>query len=137
MCARPILKAGGIEHVRLQNRGDAMENLIWEVSFGAFLLVTVAIGGGTAWMTGRAVALGWDARWTLVGYVMLLACAVRFFHYALFDGTLLSLHYYIVDLVVLFAFAALAYIITRSGQMGTQYSFAFQRTGPFGWADRR
>lgn len=110
-----------------------MESLIWEESFGAFLLVSVALGGGTAWMTGRAVALGWDARWTLVAYVLLLGCAVRFIHFALFGGTLLTLHYYMVDIVILLAIAALAYIRTRSAQMGTQYGFAYTRTHPFGW----
>ncbi len=110
-----------------------MESLIWEESFGAFLLVSLALGGGTAWMTGRAVALGWDARWKLVVYILLLGCAVRFIHYALFGGTLLSLHYYGVDLVLLLAIASCAYIVTRSGQMGSQYRFAFTRIGPFGW----
>jgi len=69
-----------------------------------------------------------------VAYVMLLGCAVRFIHYALFGGTLLSLHYYIVDIIVLFAIAGLAYVVARSRQMGTQYSFAYTRSGPFGWA---
>jgi hypothetical protein len=110
-----------------------MLSLIAEESLGAFLLVTVAMGGGTAWMTGRAVALGWDAKWSLVAYVLLLGCAARFIHFALFDGTLLSLHYYVVDLVVLLALAGLAYVVTRAGQMGTQYSFAYARTSPFGW----
>lgn len=110
-----------------------MESLIWEESLGAFLLVSIAIGGGTAWMTGRAVALGWDPRWTLVAYVMLLGCAVRFIHYALFGGTLLSLHYYIVDIVCLLTIAGLAYVVTRAAQMGTQYRFAYLRAGPFGW----
>lgn len=114
-----------------------MDSLIVEESLGAFLLVTIAIGGGTAWMTGRAVALGWDARWTLVAYVLLLGCAVRFIHFALFGGTLLSLHYYIVDLVVLLAVAGTAYVVTRSGQMAAQYGFAFSRTSPFSWADKK
>lgn len=114
-----------------------MENLIWEESFGAFALVTVALGGGTAWMTGRAVSLGWDARLSLVGYVLLLGLAARFIHYALFNGTLLSLHYYIVDVIVFMAIAAAAYVVTRSGQMTTQYGFAFARTGPFGWRDKK
>ena len=40
-------------------------------------------------------------------------------------------------LCVLLAIAALAYVVTRSGQMATQYGFAFARTGPFGWGDKR
>ena len=32
-------------------------------------------------------------------YMLVLAAAVRFFHFALFEGTLLSLQYYRVDTV--------------------------------------
>jgi hypothetical protein len=113
-----------------------MQSLIWEESAGAFLLVTVALGGGAAWMTGRAVALGWDRRWTLVAYVMLLGCAVRFIHYALFGGTLLSPYYYSVDLVVLFPISQVAYMVTRAAQMGAQYRFSYLRTSPFSWSAR-
>lgn len=110
-----------------------MGSLIWEESLGAFLLVTMALGGGTAWMTGRAVALGWDERWKLVVYVALLGVVVRFIHFALFGGTLLSLHYYIIDIIVLLSVAAAAYVVTRADQMGAQYGFAYKRTSPFGW----
>jgi hypothetical protein len=110
-----------------------MSNLIWEEGLGAFLLVTVALGGGTAWMTGRAVALGWEPVAKLVIYIVLLACAARFIHFALFDGTLLSVYYYIVDFVILLAIALLARQHTRAGQMATQYGFEFRRSGPLGW----
>jgi len=113
-----------------------MGHLIWEESLGAFLLVTVALGGGSAWMTGRAVALGWDARWLLVAYVLLLACAARFIHYALFGGTLLTLHYFLVDFVVLLVIAGLAFVFTRARQMASQYRFGFERSGPFAWRAR-
>ena len=114
-----------------------MSHLIWEQSIGIFLLVSVAVGGGTAFMTGRAVALGWDALWKLAVYILLLGCAVRFFHFALFEGTLLTLHFYLVDLVVLSAIGYLAFVITRAGQMATQYSFRFERSGPLGWRQKR
>ena len=35
--------------------------------------------------------------------MLILGVAVRFIHFALFDGTLLSLHYYVVDTVVCMA----------------------------------
>ncbi|MEZ5779812.1 MAG: hypothetical protein R3E44_15760 [Paracoccaceae bacterium] len=114
-----------------------MGNLIWEESLGAFLLVTVALAGGSAYMTGRAVALGWDALWKLVAYLLLLACAARFIHFALFGGTLLTLHYFVVDLVVLLGIGYLAYLATRAGQMASQYSFGFERAGPLGWRSKR
>lgn len=113
-----------------------MSHLIWEQSWGVFLLVTVALGGGTAFMTGRAVALGWDALWKLAIYIVLLGFAVRFLHFSLFEGTLLSLHFYLVDLAVLLAIGYVAYVITRSGQMATQYSFRFERSGMLGWRQK-
>jgi len=117
-----------------------MENangLIWEVGFSEFFFVTVIVGGGAAYLTGRAVASTWVPNGMLVFYCCLLTLAVRFFHFALFTGTLLSPYYYIVDLVVLRALAFLGRQITRSYQMATQYGFAFQRVGLLGWRERR
>lgn len=110
-----------------------MGNLIWEEGPGAFLLVTVALGGGTAWMTGRAVALGWEPIAQLVFYVVLLSGAARFIHFALFEGTLLSPYYYGVDFVILLVIGLLARRFTRAGQMASQYGFEFHRSGPLGW----
>lgn len=114
-----------------------MGNLIWEESLGSFLLVTVVLGGGSAYMTGRAVALGWDALWKLAAYVVLLSCATRFIHFALFEGTLLTLHYFVVDMVVLMVIGYLAFLATRARQMALQYSFDFERSGPIGWRRKR
>ena len=113
-----------------------MGSLIWEESLGAFLLVTIAIGGGSAWMTGRATALTWDTTVKLVIYVLLLACATRFIHFALFQGSLFTLHYFVVDLLWLLAVALVARQVTRSGQMASQYGFEFRRSSPMGWTRR-
>lgn len=109
-----------------------MQHLIWE-SFGAFLLVTVVLAGGAAYLTGRAVARAWVPNSHIVIYTMILAAAARFIHFALFEGTLLSIHYYVVDLIVALAFALLGKRLTRAGQMADQYSFIFRRTGPLSW----
>ena len=69
-------------------------------TLGIFLLITVAMGGGAAWMTGSGLARGWRPFWHCALALLLVAAAVRFIHYALFSGTLLSLHYYAVDAVV-------------------------------------
>jgi hypothetical protein len=66
--------------------------------------------------------------------MILLTAACRFIHFALFNGTLLSLHYYIVDLIVLLIIAFIGRQVTRAKQMTTQYSFEYQRSGPGGWA---
>lgn len=111
--------------------------VIWEVNLIDFLLVSVFLGGGAAYLTGRAMAITWGSMITLVIYVLLLTCAVRFIHYALFGGTLLSLHFFVVDLVILSLFAAAGFRITRARQMSVQYSWIYERSGPFSWSLRR
>src|SRR4051812_15531301 len=97
------------------------EMLSEERSLGVFLLVTVSMGGGAAWLTGRAIAGTWRPWWQAVVYALLLGAVVRFFHFALFEGTLLSLRYYLVDAAVCVIAALLGYRTTRSRQMATQY----------------
>jgi hypothetical protein len=109
---------------------------IWEVSLGDFLLVTVFLGGGAAYMTGRAVAETWRALPLLIVYVVLLTFAVRFIHHALFGGEILAAQFFVVDLVVVSIFAALGFRITRAAQMAGQYSWLYERTGPLSWRER-
>ena len=94
-----------------------------ENSLGVFLLVTVVLGGGAAWLAGRAIAQTWRPRWSVVAYMLLLGLVVRFIHYALFAGTLVSLHYYAVDTAVAIAAASLGFRMTRHAQMARQYGF--------------
>ena len=115
-----------------------MQGILYEEpSFFLFALVTVILGGWAAWMTGRAMAITWRAYWQLVIYLLILAGAVRFIHYALFHGTLLSLQYYIVDAVVLLAIGSLGFRYHRARQMSTQYRWLYERTGPFSWRERK
>ncbi len=111
-------------------------NLLWEVSISEFILVTLFLGGGTAWMTGRAVAQTWRTPLQLAGYMVILSLAVRFIHFALFRGTLLSPYYLVIDFLVILVFAFLGMRYTRAGQIARQYSFAFVRSGPFGWRQK-
>ncbi len=107
------------------------EKTVW-----LFLLVSVVMGGWAAWMTGRAVASTWKEVYTLVLYTLGLGLVVRFIHFALFHGTLLSLHFYIVDTIILFAFAFAGWRYTRTTQMVTQYRWLYERAGPFAWRAR-
>jgi hypothetical protein len=114
-----------------------MENgLLWEVSIAEFIFVTMILGGGTAWMTGRAVAQTWRTPLQLAWYMVILGLAVRFIHFALFNGTLLSGYYFVVDFLVILIFAFLGMRFTRAGQISTQYSFAFTRSGPLSWRQK-
>ncbi|WP_157016550.1 DUF6867 family protein [Mesorhizobium xinjiangense] len=116
---------------------EHQNSLLWEVTLFEFVLVTVLLAGSAAYLTGRAAARSWLTNAQLFGYMVLLAAATRFIHFALFEGTLLTLHYYTVDLIVLLAIGYAGKRFTRAAQMTTQYGFIFGRSGPFGWTPRQ
>jgi uncharacterized protein DUF6867 len=111
-------------------------SLFVEDSFSVFLVLTVIIGGGAAFMAGRALASKWRPLWMPVVYMLPLGAALRFFHYALFEGNLLSVHYFITDTVVLIAASLLGYQLTRVRQMVNQYPWLYERSGPFNWRNK-
>ncbi|HFB97571.1 MAG TPA: hypothetical protein ENJ62_00370 [Bryobacterales bacterium] len=113
-----------------------MFSLFTESSPSVFIGLTVIIGGGAAFLAGRALALKWRPLWQLVIYMLLLAAAVRFLHYALFGETLLSFRSYLSDAVVLIAAAFLGFRLTRVKQMTTQYFWLYEKAGPFAWRER-
>lgn len=98
-----------------------------------FFFMTVIIGGSAAFLAGRALASKWRPWFMAVLYMIPLGLALRFFHYALFNGSLLSLHYLITDTLVLIAGASLGYRLTRVRQMVGQYPWLYERSGPFSW----
>ena len=112
---------------------EAGMGLLWENSPSAFVVLTCILGGGAAWMTGRAMARGWRPAARVALYMALLAIAVRFFHFALAEGTLLSLRYYLTDAAVLIGLGLVSFRIARVTQMVTQYPWLYRRIGPFGW----
>jgi hypothetical protein len=112
------------------------EFLSGEGSLSVFLLVTVVMGGLAAWLAGRAVAQTWRPFWHLFFYMALLGAAVRFVHFALFEGTLLSPGSYAADTLYLILMGALAWRMTRAAQMTTQYYWLFERTSPLTWRAR-
>ncbi|MFN0264082.1 DUF6867 family protein [Tepidamorphus sp. 3E244] len=115
-----------------------MQGVIYEeTSIFTFALVTIILGGGAAWLTGRALAITWRRYWQLLAYMLLLAAAVRFLHFALFEGTLLALRFYLVDLAFLVVFGTLGYMQTRASQMTTQYPWLYERASPLHWRSRK
>ena len=106
-------------------------------SFYVYMLVTVALGGAAARVTGSAIASTWRSPWQILGAALLLACAVRFFHYALFAEPLLSLRNFILDYGVLLLFAVYGFQLTRARQMVEQYPWAYEPAGPFWWRLKR
>jgi hypothetical protein len=111
-------------------------HLLLERSASGFLILTCVLGGGAAWASGRALARGWRPYWKLLAYMVLLGGALRFFHWALLQETLLSLWLYVVDTMVLVVFASLSFRATRAAQMATLYPWLYRRTSPFTWTRR-
>jgi small-conductance mechanosensitive channel len=111
-----------------------MESFIYEEgSFGIFVLVTIVLGGGAAALAGRAIATTWRPWGNVIAYSFILGAAVRFIHFALFGGTLLSLHYYLVDSAVCLAFALLGFRAARATQMVTHYRWLYVPDGTLRW----
>jgi hypothetical protein len=111
-----------------------MFNIIYEESsFGIFVLVTVILGGGAATLAGRAIATTWRPWGFTIVYGFILGGAVRFIHFGLFGGTLLSAHYYLVDSAVCTAFALLGFRATRAVQMVRHYRWLYVPDGTLRW----
>lgn len=114
-----------------------MQGILYEEpSIWLFALVTLILGGWLAVMTGRACAQTWRGIPETVAYLLILGLGVRFAHFALFEGTLLSLRYYLVDTTIVMAIGLLSFRATRAAQMAHQYWWLYERTGPLTWAER-
>jgi hypothetical protein len=107
-----------------------------EHSLEVFVLVSVVMGGGAAWLAGRAIASTWRLWWHVVLYMLPLALAVRFIHFALFDSKFLSLHYYLVDYAVCLTLGMLGFRVQRVTQMVTRYAWINERTSLLRWRRR-
>jgi len=107
-----------------------------ENSLGVFLLVSIVLGGGAAALAGRAVALTWRPWWQVVVYMLMLGAAVRFIHFALFGGTLHSIHYYAIDSLVCMVFGFAGFQAARARRMVAQYPWVNEPDGPLRWRRR-
>ena len=101
-----------------------------------FLVMTIILGGGAAFMAGRSLASGWKPVGLLLAYMLPFTAGMRFLHYALFEATLTSLHFFITDGLIFIACALLGYRLMRVGQMTTQYPWLYERSGPLTWKNK-
>ena len=100
-----------------------------------FIGLTVMLMGGTACLTGQALARNWRPVWQTLPYALLLGLGDRFLTYALFDGELLNPLGYVVDTAIILAIGLLAYRLTRVHRMVSQYPWLYRRAGPFAWRE--
>ena len=104
------------------------ENGLW-----TFVLITVLMGGLAAYASGKAIAQTWRPFWHVPLYMLVVAAAVRFLHFALFEEPLASLPSYAADFAIAFAAASLGYRLARARQMTIQYGWIYRRHGTLGW----
>ena len=84
-----------------------MDELYGSETILQIILVTGVMGGGAAFLAGRAIAQTWRPFWSVVVYMAMLGAAVRFVHFALFEATLLSPPSYAADTAYLIVLGAL------------------------------
>ena len=98
-----------------------------------FLFVTVGLGGSAAALAGRAIAATWRPWWDVVKYMLLLAVAVRFVQFSVYQSQFLSLPAYLVDAAVCLIAGLLSFRLKRVQQMVTSYGWINRRAGPLTW----
>jgi hypothetical protein len=98
-----------------------------------FLVMTLVLFGGAAFLTGQALAQNWRPAWQILPTAVLLAAADRFLHYALFGAELTPLADFAVTVAIFASIAAPAYYLTRARKMVQQYPWLYVRRGPFSW----
>ncbi len=98
---------------------------------GIFILVTVILGGGAAFLTGRAIAGTWRPWWQ-VGALHAGAGRGRPLHALrpVRRRPLLSLPDYLLDTAVCLIFGFWGFRATRARQMAEQYGWLYRRVGP-------
>ena len=108
-----------------------MSGIFWtDTDNGLFVFVLLTVlGAAAAIASRRALAKTWSPLWLILPSMAVLSAAVRFLHFALFQEELLSLHYYVVTLVVMLAVAWVSYKSMRATQMATQYSWSYEKVG--------
>ncbi len=104
-------------------------------SLAHVVLVTGILGGGAAWLSGRAIANAWRPPWQVMVPAVLVGLAARFIHFALFEGTLLSAASFGCDTLIFLVVGLVAWRATRAAQMVRQYPWLYARAGPLGWRE--
>jgi hypothetical protein len=99
------------------------------------VLLTALIGGGGAWLSGRAIAAAWRGQSRVVVTALLLGAAARFFHFALFQGQLLSAFSFVCDTGFFLVVGLISWQATRTSLMVRQYPWLCVRTSPLTWRE--
>ena len=110
-----------------------MDRLYAGESIAHVVLVTGLLGGGAAWLSGRAIAGAWRPPWQVAIAAVLIGGGARFIHFALFQGKLLSAPSYGCDTLIFIIVGMIGWRVTRADQMVRQYPWLYARAGPLAW----
>lgn len=113
--------------------GADMTQVLGHESLIQAIAITLVLGGGSAWMAGRAIAWTWRPFWHVLASAVLLGAAVRFFHFALFDAPLVNPAGAIADTIFLAVVGGISWRFTRARQMTRQYFWLYEARGPLSW----
>ena len=113
-----------------------MISAITDVSILVSTCLTVVLIGGAALLTGRALARAWRPIWQLVLSCLGLGLVDRFFVYALFEGSLMSVSGYILDTLVVMGIGIFSYRIVHVSVVVRQYPWIFDRSSLFSYRSR-
>jgi hypothetical protein len=103
--------------------------LFEESSAYSAIFVTFLLGGWAAWMAGKACAKTWRPVSTGILYLLMVALATRYIHFALFDVTLMSGRYFLFDLIAVEIIGLIGFRLTRNEQMVRQYGWRYAQGG--------
>ena len=115
---------------------NAYDHFVGGEPLFTFLLITLAMGGLASYQAGKAIAQTWRPFWQVPGYMLVLAAAVRFCHFALFAERLASAGAYLLEFAVALLAAMFGYRLVRARQITTQYGWLYQRRSPLFWRRR-
>lgn len=101
-----------------------------------FIFMTIVLFGFAAFMTGQALANGWQPMWKVVPYGVMMAAGNRFLIFALFDGELLSFTGFFIASVVLVVMTAASQRMVQARKMVSQYPWLYESAGLFHWRQR-
>ncbi|HHZ66771.1 MAG TPA: hypothetical protein EYM99_07230 [Alphaproteobacteria bacterium] len=113
-----------------------MISAVTSVSLLVFLVLTVVLIGGAALLTGRALARAWRPIWQVVLSCLGLGLVDRFFVYALFEGSLVSVSGYMFDTLVVMGIGIFSYRIVHVSVVVRQYPWLFDRSSLFSYRSR-
>ena len=116
--------------------GDLLRGILGNSAL-AFVIVNLVLAGSAAWVTGKAIAIGWKPLTHALAYCLLLALGTRFVLFALFGAKLSSLPGLVVALGILLTIGALSFRVNQVRKMIVQYPWLYERAGLLGWRSRQ